>query len=342
MLISTDRAQALLKAMEGKSIAVVGDFFLDKYLLIDSGRDEPSLETGLTAYQVTGRRLYPGAAGTVAKNLTALGVGKVFAVSVIGNDGEGFELKRELTAQGVDISHIIEDSRRMTPTYTKPMRSQGDDWEESNRLDFKNFTPMPADLRGKIIQTVRALSSKVDAIIALDQVCEAECGVLSGDVREAIAQIGAECPEKVVYADSRAFIDVFRNMIVKCNNLEVVKAVFPDHKGDSNPELLAQCARELVARNKKPVFITQGEKGQIVADGEELVEVPAVRLEGPLDICGAGDATTAGIVSALCCGASLAEAAALGNIVASITIQKLNVTGEASPAEVIERVKSLA
>ena len=42
-----------------------------------------------------------------------------------------------------------------------------------------------------------------------------------------------------------------------------------------------------------------------------------------------------GIVSALCGGATLEEAALLGNIVASITVRKIGQTGTASPEEVV-------
>jgi sugar/nucleoside kinase (ribokinase family) len=52
---------------------------------------------------------------------------------------------------------------------------------------------------------------------------------------------------------------------------------------------------------------------------------------------GAGDSTTAGIVSSLCAGASLEEAGLVGNLVASITIQQIGTTGTASPEQVLER-----
>ena len=47
--------------------------------------------------------------------------------------------------------------------------------------------------------------------------------------------------------------------------------------------------------------------------------------------------TTAGIVSALCAGASRVEAGLIGNLVASVTIQQLGTTGAATPDQVIER-----
>jgi sugar/nucleoside kinase (ribokinase family) len=64
-----------------------------------------------------------------------------------------------------------------------------------------------------------------------------------------------------------------------------------------------------------------------------------VPVTGPIDIVGAGDSTTAGIVSALCAGATPAQAAQVGCLVASITIQQLGVTGTAHPAQVLERFR---
>ena len=81
-------------------IGVLGDLFLDRYLDIDAALTEPSIETGLDAYQVVRVRSYPGAAGTVINNLVALGVGKVYPIAVLGDDGEGYELRQALTHGG--------------------------------------------------------------------------------------------------------------------------------------------------------------------------------------------------------------------------------------------------
>ena len=78
------------RTIPNRTVGVLGDLFLDRYLDIDPARDEPSVETGLTAYQVVGVRSYPGALGTVLNNLAALGVGRIVPVAAIGDDGEGY------------------------------------------------------------------------------------------------------------------------------------------------------------------------------------------------------------------------------------------------------------
>ena len=72
--LQPQRLRALLDRFPTATVLVVGDFFLDKYLDLDPRLSEPSLETGLDAYQVVGVRTYPGAAGTVVNNLRALEV----------------------------------------------------------------------------------------------------------------------------------------------------------------------------------------------------------------------------------------------------------------------------
>ncbi|MEI8020593.1 MAG: hypothetical protein WCH39_20490 [Schlesneria sp.] len=69
------RLNEILEQFPRHRIAVLGDFFLDKYLEVEPELAEPSLETGRVAHQVLSVRRYPGAAGTVVNNLAALGAG---------------------------------------------------------------------------------------------------------------------------------------------------------------------------------------------------------------------------------------------------------------------------
>ena len=135
--MNTDRLNTLLSRFPSLTILVVGDFFLDKYLIIEHALGEISLETGLEAHQVVGVRCQPGAAGTVTNNLRAMGV-NVLAAGIVGDDGEGFELLRVLDMTGVNVDALVIRSDRFTPTYTKPMLREPDgSAHELNRLDIK-------------------------------------------------------------------------------------------------------------------------------------------------------------------------------------------------------------
>src|SRR6266446_10012404 len=95
-MLDTSLLERILTTLPRLRIGVLGDLFLDRYLDIDALLTEASLETGLDAYQVVGIRASAGAAGTVVNNLAALGVGTILPISVIGDDGEGLELRRAL------------------------------------------------------------------------------------------------------------------------------------------------------------------------------------------------------------------------------------------------------
>src|SRR5438270_2118369 len=157
------RLQQILARSPELTIGIVGDLFLDRYLVLDGALTEPSLETGLDAYQVVRVRSYPGAAGTVINNLVALGVGRVVPVAVIGDDGEGYELRQALQAQHVvDLSWLHADGRRRTPTYTKPMlQTAGQPPRELNRLDIKNRQPLGAAPEQHVLAALDAIWPQV-------------------------------------------------------------------------------------------------------------------------------------------------------------------------------------
>ncbi len=90
------------------------------------------------------------------------------------------------------------------------------------------------------------------------------------------------------------------------------------------------------------MFVTLSAEGILVRSGEACWHIPAPPVTGPIDVVGAGDSVMAGIVTALCAGASPDEAAMVGNLVASITIQQIGTTGTASRQQVRERFAGLA
>ena len=319
--------------------AVVGDLFLDRYLDIDARLTEPSIETGLDAYQITRVRSFPGAAGTVINNLAALGVRHIVPVAVVGDDGESYELAQALDRLGVvDRQWIIQDRSRRTPTYTKPMLEEpGKPARELNRLDTKNRTPTPATLEDKLCEAIHRVENNVDALLILDQVSEENCGVVTAKVRDELSELGARRPQLLTLADSRERLGQFRNVGLKPNEAETRAAW-----GQKTDELdLHQVLIDLARQNGRPIFCTRGERGITLADptgGGVMVEhVTGYPVSGPIDVVGAGDSTTAAIACALASGATKPQAAAFGNLIASITIQQLGVTGTASPQQVRDR-----
>jgi rfaE bifunctional protein kinase chain/domain len=344
-MLTEARLEDLLARIPQLTIGVIGDLFLDRYLEIDASLTEPSLETGLDAYQVVRIRSQPGAAGTVINNLAALGVREIAVIALIGDDGEGYELRQALgRLSSVNPDHLSSWPCRRTPTYTKPMLAEPDKVpRELNRLDIKNHTPTPPDAENRVLEALTSVWPRVDALLALDQVHEANTGVITERVRGQLAAQGRNQPGKVILADSRQRIGLFEAMWLKPNQTECVRAVPGVAEG---PEQVRHCAIELARRSRRPVFCTRGAGGILIVDSrsacERVVQVPAYPVSGAIDIVGAGDSTSAAIACALAGGASVLEAAAFGNLVASITIQQIGTTGIASPDQVRQRWREVS
>jgi bifunctional ADP-heptose synthase (sugar kinase/adenylyltransferase) len=273
-------------------------------------------------------------------NLAALGVGLLVPVSVIGDDGHGYDLLRELSRLPVDKGQLLCSRERLTPTYTKPLRqdAQGN-WQELNRLDVRTRAPLSPESTAEVCRRLAAVFHSSDGLIVLDQIVDDEQGVMNAEVRATLRELAKESPDKLIFVDSRAHLTEFEAVTLKCNRSELAHAA---DRETLSPAELAAVVKELARRNERRVFVTQGEQGLLVArpDGTTTV-APAVAVQGPIDIVGAGDSCTSGLVAAILAGASDAEAADFGSLVASITIGQIGTTGTASPQQVLERWQQL-
>lgn len=336
--MSPERLAQLIERFPRLRFAVIGDFFLDKYLDVDPSLAEVSVETGKIAHQVVAVRHSPGAAGTNVSNLAALGFGTLHCVGFTGDDGDAYDLRKDLTALGCRIDHLVCDPQRMTPVYMKP-RDVGNpslDGEHS-RYDNKNRTPTGDALIQKIVAGLDALLPDLDAVIIQDQVEQEGRGVVTPAVIEILAERAKRYPKVIFWADSRRRIKCFRNVIIKPNQFEAVGIDNPMPGQQLEQQQLCDAVLKMKSIAGAPICATCGPEGMLVSD-PELTRVPGVKIEGPIDTTGAGDSATAGAVSALAAGATLPEAALLGNLVASITIQQLATTGTAKPEQLLPRL----
>jgi bifunctional ADP-heptose synthase (sugar kinase/adenylyltransferase) len=337
--MTTERLQEIVGRFSRSRIAVVGDFFLDKYLDVEPAWAEFSIETGKTAHQVAAIRTSPGAAGTVVCNLAALGAGTLEAVGFTGDDGESYDLRKGLASLGCGTDYFHIDPERMTPTYLKPRDCTDASLAgEHERYDTKNRRPTSPSLGEQIVRSLDALLPRLDAVIVLDQVEEADCGVVTAAFREVVADRAKRWPGVVFWGDSRLRIREFRNVIIKPNQFEALGTENPPPGYEVDLDQLAAALTRLRQTTAAPVVATRGALGTVVTD-PEMTLVPGVAVEGPTDPTGAGDSATAGAVLALTAGATLPEAALVANLVASITVEQLATTGTARPDQLPERLE---
>ena len=345
-MISEARLQTILNHFRDQRILVIGDFYLDAYWYIDKTRSTLSLETPWHTNPVVEQRYSPGAAGTVTNNLKALGVGTVYTLGVIGEDGFGGTLLNCLQANGCLTDFMIQVPNWVTPTYLKPIHRGYEGVEtEGPRFDIENQSAMAAEVEASVIDALQACIPLVDGIIVGDQMPLENLGVLTNRVRAELCELALAFPEIIFFADSRTRIDKYKNVIIKPNRFEAKRAVQPEWGGQEvDIEAAKQCAVALAERTQNTVYVTLGENGILVYCKGEFTHIPGIPIDDETDPVGAGDSVSAGLVATLCSSGldAAVDAAYIGNLVASITVTKIGTTGTASPTEILERHRSLA
>ena len=346
ILISEARLKTILNQFHDQRILVIGDFYLDAYWYIDKVRSTLSLETPWHTNPVVEQRYSPGAAGTVTNNLKALGVGTVYTLGVIGEDGFGGTLLNCLQANGCLTDFMVQMPNWVTPTYLKPIHRGYEGVEtEGPRFDIENQSAMQETVETAVIDALQKCIPLVDGIIVGDQMPIENLGVVTNRVREKLCELAVAFPEKIFFADSRTRIGTYRNVIIKPNRFEAKRAVQPEWDGQEIDMAEAeQCAVVLAEQTQNTVYVTLGENGILVYCEGEFTHIPGIPIDDETDPVGAGDSVSAGLVTTLCSlGVDAAvDAAYIGNLVASITVTKIGTTGTASPTEILQRHRDYA
>jgi rfaE bifunctional protein kinase chain/domain len=330
---SSSEIAAVLDKLSLSSIAVVGDFCLDAYWMIDPSAGEVSLETGLMTHPVTGARYAPGGAGNVVLNLVALEVSRIFVLGVVGDDPFGRELYRLLDAPVIDRSGLLTQARDwQTHTYAKPHLSG----KESNRIDFGNFNRLSKQTEEALLGKLEEVLSHVSAVLINEQVTG---GIhTSPTFRSGLNDLMNRNPHVCFVIDSRKYHESYPNAVHKLNEGEVMHLVdrpAEPHESITVEELLEH-AETLHTRWGAPLVITRGANGCVVIDGDSPKQIFPVQLLGTVDPVGAGDSFVSALAAIVASGCNLAAAAFIANLAGAVSVQKLFQTGTASPAEIIK------
>ena len=326
------KPSTLFRKFKSCSALVVGDICLDRWCHYDPRESDPSRETKIPCLGIVRTEVTPGAGGTVANNLASLGAGRVAVLGAIGQDGFGFELERALTANNIDYRLLVASPHVQTFTYSKLINTRNGK-EDKPRVDFINHRPLPGDVEDQLIANFHAAYKKFDVIIVSDQAETEHGGVISDAFREVIADVAERNPHKIVLADSRTRIELFRNTIAKANRQEANEAC---------RKLFGEVdyGRLREAIGTEPLIVTRGWRGALLIDHNGRTSIPAVKPERKVDSCGAGDSFCAGMALALQVTGDFQKAADFGSLVSSITITKPG-TGFATPKEVLAKARSL-
>lgn len=317
----------LLFRLPSARIALLGDLCLDAYWQIDPAMAVTSLETGLPVHSVCAQRYSPGAVGNVAVNLAALGVGKIELTGCVGPDLFGTELLWQLSMRNIQIGNILRGpSTWQTPVYVKPCQGS----KELNRYDFGAKNPPAAHVWRQILSRFETAVTDCPVAIINQQIT----GGWSEDRLVELRALIARHPQTLFIVDSRDHADCFPGVALKLNLAEASRLLGTPPVSEEEPGTAMALA--LAARQERPVIVTRGDQGLVIATGTELCDVPGIELPGAVDAVGAGDTALAAFAAALAVGAHMLEAATFANLAAAITTRQVGMTGVATPQSLRE------
>jgi rfaE bifunctional protein kinase chain/domain len=321
--------QALAAARQAR-VAVLGDFAIDAYWLIDPDQGELSVETHLPVRKVRKQRYSLGGAGNVAANLAALGVMSVEAIGLIGDDLFGGLMLKMLEEMGICAAGLLRCQEDwQTPVFSKPHLGEG----ETNRIDFGAFNSLSPQAMEEVIGQLDRAARVCDAVILNQQI---PVGLSTPEMIVRINEVIASRPRCRFIVDSRSRAELYRGAMLKLNAHEAARLAGQPRPLDERipGDEARRFAAEIAERTGQPVFVTRGENGLIVADERGVEEIPGIQVLERTDPVGAGDTAVAAIAAVLGGGGDPRAAARLANIAASVTVRKLQTTGTASADEI--------
>ncbi|MGI6536801.1 MAG: bifunctional heptose 7-phosphate kinase/heptose 1-phosphate adenyltransferase [Caldicoprobacterales bacterium] len=319
-------------------IGIVGDGCLDIYWDADMRLSELSRETPHHPLPVIEERFYLGAGGNVAANVKSLKAEKVYMLSLIGNDWRGEGFLKSMKDWGIDDRFMLTDENWVTPAYCKPLRrGYSEIWYEDPRIDFENRKALSEKQELSVIENLKALADAVDVIIVCDQF---RYGVITESVRQELERLSKS--GKTIMADSRSRIGLYRNMIIKPNEMEAVMALNDGGAvKETDMDVIIRCAVKIYEMNQAPVVITMGRKGALWYEGNDIYMVMGIPVEPPIDIVGAGDTFLAALACSYAAGFPGPLCIVFANLASSVVIRKIGITGTASPEEILEQASKI-
>lgn len=324
VVLPLPRLKALLERLSALRLGVVGDFTLDGYWYADMTRSQLSRETPLHPRPVVRETYSNGGAANTAWNMAALGLAEVRALGVLGSDWRGGLLRSTLADAGVNTDSLVSSAEWITPFYGKIILTAGDTSQEDARIDFVNTVALPGTAEAALLGRLHTACAELDGLAVADYQVQ---GVITAAVAERLRGEAGQRPGTVFSADSRDRLGALRGLTLKPNQLEA-QALFGQETGEEALRLAGE-------ESGRPQFITLGGEGALAYGPQGSVWVAAAPVAPPLDPVGAGDTFLAAATAALAAGALPAEAAALANLAAGVTVRKLRITGTATPQEIL-------
>jgi rfaE bifunctional protein kinase chain/domain len=315
--------ELLRRKMRMRRVLVVGDVGVDRYTIGAVERISPEAPVPIVLVQEELLKL--GLAANVADNVQALG-GIPLLLGVVGEDRIVQDFKKLLRATRISAQHLVLDPHRRTVLKERIVS----DRQQLLRVDYETLTPLAPATQAQVLKHFKKLLADCDVVVLEDYqkglIDEHSAGQLIRAARKA---------GKVVAVDPNAKTPVawYRGATFLTPNTREAESLSGIKIRDQK-SLGAAGFAILSATEAQHVVVTLGKDGMAIfsKDSRTVSLIPTYARE-VYDVSGAGDTVISVLALGMACGASIQEAAILGNLAAGVEVGKRG-TATVTPDEV--------
>lgn len=259
-----------------------------------------------------------GAESNVAIGLSKLGC-SVGWISKLGKDPFGEFIIKEIRGEGVDTSQVTTSTTNPTGLLIKELTVSGDTnvfyYRKDSAAHHLNFE----DIDLEYLKSAK--------IVFLSGITLA----LSENNRKFARELLSFCNENniLVAFDPNIRLKLWSKEEAKCEILDILQYVNIFTPGleeaqmlldlDTKEEIIEFC----LSKGIDTVVLKSGESETVVANKNEICEVPIFKVKKVVDTVGAGDAFVAGFLRSFINGENISECARIGNAMGAMAVQAL-------------------
>jgi len=315
--VEPGRLLALIDAIAGRRLLVIGDLIADEFIYGEIARVSREAPVLILNYDST--EVVPGGAGNAAGNVASLG-GASRLIGLTGRDEAGRRLLATLKRRRVDVKDVIRPAGYTTPTKTRILAGGIHSAKQQVvRIDRASGVRVDDTLRQAFAAHVLRAARTADALLVSDYGCHLVTPALVTEARK-IFRLKAEVP---IVVDTRYDLLRYHGMTACTPNESEVEHALGIRIGD-DARVLERAGRTLLRRTRaRAVLITRGSRGMALFQSDRpTVHIPIVGSDQIADVTGAGDTVIATMTLALSAGATFEEAAHLANHAGGLVVMK--------------------
>ena len=307
---------SLIKALGGRTVAVVGDVVADEFVYGRVARVSREAPVLILEYDST--QLVAGGGGNAANNVAALG-GVAALVGVVGRDEVGRRLLGSFHPRV--RPRVVRAAGRATTVKTRILAGGIHSAKQQVvRIDRIASGPFPESVRREFERHAIEASLRADAVLVSDYGSGLVTPAMAQRIRTATRRAGHPVP---ILIDSRYQVLAYRGLSACTPNESEVEQALGITIGESLGVLERAGHAVLERTGMGAVLITRGSRGMaLFVKGRPTMHIPIFGSDEIADVTGAGDTVVATMTLALATGATFEAAARLANYAGGLVVMK--------------------